>query len=154
MPTLAGNAAKCEKSDSKYPAIHFSLFAFCNRFCVFCDKCTTSPNVRPHLHTNTNKAGWGEAYANICLDCNTRQNVVVHRGSEWFSLKYRLQADSVRLASDWTEAVFLSLVTRLHRYACLASARLTHIFVLMWTRLYRIPWLFVIPESCQHSIAL
>ncbi len=96
--------------------------------------------VRPHLHGNTNKAGWGEAYTNICLDCNTRQNVVIHRASEWFSLKYRLQADSVRSASDWTEAVFLSSVTRLHCYACLASACLVRVFVLMWTQLYILKW--------------
>ncbi len=87
--------------------------------------------VRPHLHANTNVAGRGEAYTNICLDCNTRQNVVVRRASEWFSLKYRLQADSVLSSSDQTEAVFLSSVTRLHCYACLALACLTHFFVLM-----------------------
>ncbi len=56
--------------------------------------------VRPHLHANTNEAGRGEAYANICLDCNTRQNVVICRVSEWFSLKYRLPMDSVRSVSD------------------------------------------------------
>ncbi len=89
--------------------------------------------MRPHLHTN--EAGWGGAYANIRFDCNTRQNVVVCRASEWFSLKYRLQADSVHLASDRTEAVFLSSVTHLHCYACLASACLARVFVLMWTRL-------------------
>ncbi len=54
------------------------------------------------------------------------------------SLKYRLQADSVRSASDRTEAVFLSSVTRLHCYVCLASACLMHVFVLMWTQLYMI----------------
>ncbi len=70
-----------------------------------------------------------------CLDCNTRQNVV-RRASEWFSLKYRLQADSVCSASDRTEPVFFSSVTRLHCYACLASACLAHIFVLMWMQLY------------------
>ncbi len=91
--------------------------------------------VRPHLHANTNEAGWGEAYANICLDCNTRQNVVIRRASEWFSLKYRLQADSVRSASDRTEAVFLALVTHLRCYACLALACLARIFVVMWMRL-------------------
>ncbi len=52
------------------------------------------------------------------------------------SLKYRLQADSVCLASDQTEAVFLSLVTHLHCYVCLASACLARIFVLKWTQLY------------------
>ncbi len=30
---------KREKSDGKYPAIHFSFFTFCGHFCVFCDKC-------------------------------------------------------------------------------------------------------------------
>ncbi len=88
---------------------------------------TVTVKVRPHLHANANEASRGEAYANICLDCYTRQNVVICRASEWFSLKYRLQADSVRSASDQTEAVFLSSVTRLHCYACLAR-----IFVLMW----------------------
>ncbi len=87
--------------------------------------------VRPHLHMNTNEAGRDEAYANISLDCNTRKNVVIRRANQWFSLKYRLQADSVRSASDQTEAVFLSSVTRLHCYTCLASAFLGHIFVLM-----------------------
>ncbi len=52
------------------------------------------------------------------------------------SLKYRLQVDGVRSASDRMEAVFLSLVTRLHCYVCLASACLAPIFVLMWTQLY------------------
>ncbi len=51
--------------------------------------------VRPHLHANTDEAGRGGAYANIRFDCNTRQNVVVCRASEWFSLTYRLQVDSV-----------------------------------------------------------
>ncbi len=32
--------AKSKKSDTKYPAIHFSFFAFHAHFCVFCDKCT------------------------------------------------------------------------------------------------------------------
>ncbi len=82
--------------------------------------------MRPNLHANTNEAGWGEAYANICLNCNTRQNVVIPRVSEWFSLKYRLQADSVRSASDQTEAVFLSSVTRLHCYTCLLGLPCTH----------------------------
>ncbi len=91
---------------------------------------SVSLKVRPHLHTNTN-----EAYANICLDCNTMQNVVFCRASEWFSLKYQLQADSIRSASDRAEAVFLSSVTRLHCYACLALACLVRVFVLMWTRL-------------------
>ncbi len=91
--------------------------------------------VLPHLHANTNEAGWDEAYANICLDCYMRQNVVVCRASEWFSLKYRLQVDSVRSASDRTKAVFLSSVTHLHCYACLVSACLARIFVLMWMRL-------------------
>ncbi len=93
--------------------------------------------MRPHLHANTNEAGRGEAYTNICLDCNTRQNVVIRQASEWFSLKYRLQVDRVCSASDRTEAVFLSLVTRLHCYAHLASVFLMCIFVLMWTRLYK-----------------
>ncbi len=30
-----------------------------------------SVKVHPHLHANTNEAGRGEAYANICLDCNS-----------------------------------------------------------------------------------
>ncbi len=51
------------------------------------------------------------------------------------SLKYRLQADSVRSASERTKAVFLSSVTRLHGYICLALAYLAHVFVLMWTQL-------------------
>ncbi len=38
--------------------------------------------VHPHLHANTNEAGQGEAYTNICLDCNTRQNVIVRQASE------------------------------------------------------------------------
>ncbi len=42
--------------------------------------------VRPHLHINTNEAGLGEAYTNICLDCNTRQNVVIRQASEWGSV--------------------------------------------------------------------
>ncbi len=96
---------------------------------------TCKLKVRPHLHTHTNEAGRGEEYANICLDCNTRQNVVVCRASEWFSFKYRLQADSIDSASDRTEAVFLSSVTHLHCYACHASACLTRVFVLMWMRL-------------------
>ncbi len=95
--------------------------------------------ARPHLHANTNEAGRGEAYANICLNCTTRQNVVVRWASEWFSLKYRLQADSVRSVSDRTEGVFLSSVTRLHYYTCLASACLARVFVPMWTR----------PNICQ-----
>ncbi len=49
-------------------------------------------------------------------------------------LKYRLQADSVCSASDQTEAVFLSSVTRLHCYVCLASACLVRVFVLMYTQ--------------------
>ncbi len=89
-------------------------------------------SISAHEHK---RGSQGEAYANICLDCNTRQNVVVCRATECFSLKYQLQADSVCLASDWTEAVFLSLVTHLHCYACLALACLAHVFVLMWTRL-------------------
>ncbi len=56
--------------------------------------------------------------------------------SQWMILlKYRLQADSVRSASDRAEPVFLSSVTHLHCYACLALACLAHVFVLMWTRL-------------------
>ncbi len=68
------------------------------------EKCRTSTKkvsqvkVRPHLHANTNEAGRSEAYANICLDCNTRQNVVVRRSTSKsvclrmkFSLKYRLR---------------------------------------------------------------
>ncbi len=51
------------------------------------------------------------------------------------SLKYQLQADSVRSVSDQTEAVFFSSVTRLHCYVCLASACLLRVFVLMWTQL-------------------
>ncbi len=47
-----------------------------------------------------------------------------------FSFKYRLQAESVCLASDQTEAVFLSSVTHLHCYTCLALACLAHVFVL------------------------
>ncbi len=74
-------------------------------------------------------------HKHICLNCNTRQNVVVCQASEWFSLKYRLQADSVCSDSDWTEAVFLSSVTGLHCYTCLISACFARIFVLMWTRL-------------------
>ncbi len=38
-------------------------------------------------------------------------------------------------ALDQTEAVFLSSITRLHCYACLASACLSLVFVLMWTQL-------------------
>ncbi len=91
--------------------------------------------VRPHLHANTNDTDRGEADANICLDCNTMQNVVVCGASEWFSLKYKLQADSVCSASDRTEAVFLSSVTRLHCYECLASACVTRVFVSMWMQL-------------------
>ncbi len=30
--------SKREKSDAKYPAIHFLFFAFCDRFHLFCDK--------------------------------------------------------------------------------------------------------------------
>ncbi len=52
------------------------------------------------------------------------------------SLKYRLQAVSVRSASDRMEAVFLPSVTRLYCYVCLASACLARIFVLMWMQLY------------------
>ncbi len=123
--------------------------------------CHTHLKVRLHLHANTNNAGRGEAYANICLDCNTRQNIVVRRASEWFSLKYRLQVESVRSASDRAEAVFLSSVTHLHCYACLALACLARVFVLMWTRLY-IPdfipcdfWLFPLlkfQRYCQQFI--
>ncbi len=40
--------------------------------------------------------------------------------------------DSVRSASDQTEAVFLSSVTHLHCYTCFASACLARVFVLMW----------------------
>ncbi len=64
--------------------------------------------VCPHLHANTNEAGRGEAYANRCLDCNMRQNVVVRRASEWFSLKYWFQADSVHSTSDRTQRQFSS----------------------------------------------
>ncbi len=109
---------------------------FLNQFLLILLLKLSSFKVRPHLHANTNEAGRGEAYANIYLDCNTRQNVVICRGSEWFSLKYQLQVDSVRSASDQTEAVFLSSTTRLHCYTCLASACLERVFVLMWTRLY------------------
>ncbi len=73
--------------------------------------------------------------------------------------EYRLQADSVRSASDLTEAVFLSSVTRLHCYARLASVYLTRIFVLMWTRLNKLTfthWNYysalsmVIPPRCSE----
>ncbi len=40
----------------------------------------------------------------------------------------------LHLAADRTEAVFLSLVTRLHCYICLASGCLARVFVLMWTQ--------------------
>ncbi len=40
------------------------------------------------------------------------------------------------MAADQTEAVFLSSVTRLHCYACLVSACLVRIFVLMRMRLF------------------
>ncbi len=33
----------CEKSDAKYPAIHFSFFAFRDRFRIFYDKCIAGP---------------------------------------------------------------------------------------------------------------
>ncbi len=54
----------------------------------------------------------------------------------------------VHSASDRTEAVFLSSVTRLHCYTCLASACLARIFVLMWMRLISacLPML-VVPHS-------
>ncbi len=54
------------------------------------------------------------------------------------SLKYRLQADIVRSASDQTEIVFLSSVTRLHFYICLAWACLARVFVLTWTQLNKV----------------
>ncbi len=76
---------------------------------------------------------------------------VVGRASEWFSLKYGLQTDSVCLASDQTEAVFLSSVTHLHCYAYLSSACLAHVFVLMWTRLYTISPLYW--SSFQYTTA-
>ncbi len=107
----------------------------CRIYILFLFRCKPSLKMRPHLHANTNEAGRGEVFANICIDCNTRQNVVVCRANEWFSLKYRLQVDSVRSASDRIEAVFLSPVTRLHCCACLASAWLGRVFVLMWTGL-------------------
>ncbi len=78
--------------------------------------------VRRHLHANTNEAGRGEAYVNICLDCNTRQNVVIHGASEWFSLKC------------------------LHCYTCFALACLAHVFVLMWTRL-----IGASTSACEHK---
>ncbi len=62
MPTLAQNGVKCksekrgvkcEKSDVEYPAIHFSFFAFSDRFCVFCDKRIAS--VR-RIHTIVGKS--------------------------------------------------------------------------------------------------
>ncbi len=113
--------------------------------------------VRPHLPANTNEAGRGEAYSNICLDYNMMQNVVVRRASEWFSLKYQLQADNVRSASDQTEAVFLSLVTRLHCCACLVSACLARIFVLMWTRLKKLEKLAKFGgglSTCSYKLAI
>ncbi len=72
--------------------------------------------------------------------------------SQWmFSLKYQLQADNVHSASDQTETVFLSLVTRLYCYACLASTCLVHVFVLMWMRLCN----FSVPTSfCALSTGL
>ncbi len=114
--------------------------------------------VRPHLQANTNEAGWGKAYTNICLDCNTRQNAVICQASEWFYLKYRIQADSVRSASDRTETVFFSSVTHLHCYACLASACLAHVFVLMRMRLYasstshKCNTVFLCLPWCEHDI--
>ncbi len=39
-----------------------------------------------------------------------------------------IPADGVRSASDQTEAVFLSLVTRLHCYTCLVSVCLARVF--------------------------
>ncbi len=63
MPTLAKNCAKCgkrcakwEKSDAKYPAIHFQFSAFGECFCIFCDKCiaglkSTTPCQTSNLFT-------------------------------------------------------------------------------------------------------
>ncbi len=34
--------SKCEKSDAKYPTIHFLFFAFRIHFRLFCDKCVDS----------------------------------------------------------------------------------------------------------------
>ncbi len=51
MPTLSRNAksekrgAIHEKSDTKYPDIHFLFFAFHDRFSVFRDKCTAGLRV-------------------------------------------------------------------------------------------------------------
>ncbi len=95
-------------------------------------------SVRPHLHANTNEAGRDETYANICLDCNTRQNVVVRRASEWFSLKYRLQADSVGSASDRTEAFSSPWLRCVHictqTQTRQAKARHTRTYALIATR--------------------
>ncbi len=42
---------KMWKSGGKYPAIHFLFFAFCDRFCVFRDKC--SPPYKNFLTTDS-----------------------------------------------------------------------------------------------------
>ncbi len=42
MQNARKNYAKCEKSAMKYPAIHFSFFAFREHFMLFCEKCISS----------------------------------------------------------------------------------------------------------------
>ncbi len=64
MCVLIQNPAKWE---------HFSVIQFLH---------VEHVKVCPHLHANTNEAGLGKAYANIRLNCNTRQNVVVCQASE------------------------------------------------------------------------
>ncbi len=39
MRKVKKRGAKLEKSDTKYDAIHFSFFAFCDHFRIFRDKC-------------------------------------------------------------------------------------------------------------------
>ncbi len=88
--------------------------------------------------TSARKHKWGRPRRGICEHMPWLQHEAkcCRSLSQWMILlKYRLQADSVCSAWDRTEAVFLSSITRLHCYACLASACLTRVFVLMRMRL-------------------
>ncbi len=63
MPILVRNV-KHEKSDAKYPAIHFSFFAFRDYFRIFCNKCIaclTELHCVTSVHNTTishNHAAW------------------------------------------------------------------------------------------------
>ncbi len=105
------------------PRLHFASSVFPALRCVhICMRTQTRQAEARHMQT----------YALIAIRGKMLSFAEPVNDSLW-------STDSRRIAfvrPQTEEAVFLSSVTRLHCYTCLASACLARIFVLMWTWLY------------------